>query len=546
MSRRRFALLAVVLPFVVYFLPHRYHGSGDTIPAELLPVTLLREGNLDFREFTDPNGPLPRYFRERNGRVISNYPVLPGLLNTPAHAVARILGVDDYKERRDLARLSAALVTSLSALFFFLTLRRICETERQALGFTFVYAFATTAWSTGGITLFQHGPALLFLLLALWALVDPRDGRAALSGLFLGLAVATRPQLVVVAAPLGIYVALHRRAALARFSALAAVPAVALAVYSHVYWGTVTALGQGQEFSHFGGNVLEGLAGLLVSPGRGLFIYSPVLLFGAVYLARESFRPGGDPLVRALGAGALLLLAVDSSWSIWWGGHCWAYRLLTETVPALVIATALCWQRWIRFTRRRRAAFWALLAISIALQAIGVIGYPNRFPEPVAPDTAPFWSVTGSPIAFGIEKIFGAPPEGMSIEEKARLPHHWWKPELDDDDVLGQVELPLPDGRIAGALEVRGWAAEKSGDVEVAILLDGDPAVTPERSPRPDVCNEKRSVEDCAHAGWRAVFPAPPGPVAKHRVIVELRRPSGRVRILGPVPFRWGPAGALE
>src|SRR5450759_4285516 len=126
METRRTRLLAVasfLIPLAVYILPHRYHGSGDSIPAELVPITILHGHGLNLNEFTSPNEDLPYYLHNSHGHIISSYPVIPALLNMPAYSIASLFRVDLYKNRFQLSLVTAATLVSFSVLFLFLTLR---------------------------------------------------------------------------------------------------------------------------------------------------------------------------------------------------------------------------------------------------------------------------------------------------------------------------------------------------------------------------------------------------------------------------------------
>jgi hypothetical protein len=399
-------LLAVVLPLAVYVLPHRYIGSGDTVPAELLPISILRERDLDFDEFVKPGEPLPYYFQEVRGRIVSNYPIFPGLLNVPTYAVADLLGVDLYRWRERLSLLTSGLVTSLSVLFMFLVLREVGGSDRQAFGFAMVYAFATTAWSVAGVGLFQHGPSLLFLSAALWCLVRATDRTVPWAGLLLALAVVNRPVNVLIALPLTVYVLVHRRRQLVAFVALAAVPAVLLAVYSQVYWGSIWWLGQGQGARGFDGRMLPGLAGLLLSPARGLFVFSPIFLFGFAAGGVVLWRRNVDPLVVYLTVSVLLTLAAYSKWGNWWGGHSFGYRLLTEAVPAFVLLSALAWRWWIRDRRGLlRMAFVAALVWSLCAQALGARVYPTGFNQDIDTHPSRLWQLYPTELTNCLERV---------------------------------------------------------------------------------------------------------------------------------------------
>jgi hypothetical protein len=151
---RRRLTLAMLAPWIAFFLPLyvylfglRFQGRGDATPAELLPIVLHHGHGFDFREFVPPGGPLPYWFRLVGGRVISSYPVLPGLLNVPVYAVAGLVGVDVEAHRQLLSGLTSSMLSALSVLFLYLALERVCRSREMALGFSLVYAFGTTVWS---------------------------------------------------------------------------------------------------------------------------------------------------------------------------------------------------------------------------------------------------------------------------------------------------------------------------------------------------------------------------------------------------------------
>jgi hypothetical protein len=65
------------LSFMIYLSNLRTIGSGDTVPASLLPIILLTEGSVYFDSYEKhyENSGYPIYFFRRvNGRTVSNYP----------------------------------------------------------------------------------------------------------------------------------------------------------------------------------------------------------------------------------------------------------------------------------------------------------------------------------------------------------------------------------------------------------------------------------------------------------------------------------------
>src|SRR5262249_32964051 len=218
-------------------------------------------------------------------------------------------------------------------------LLRLLTDRGAALVLTAVYAFGTSSLSISSQGLWQHGPAQLALATAFYLIVlgERRPFAAALSGFPLAYAVVCRPADILMVLLVFLYVLLrHPRQAGWLF--LSALPAATFQL-----WYNVTYFGNPlhRQFSQFDKGawttpVATGLGGLLASPARGLFFYSPVLLFGAWGLA-SAWKRGGDGLLRAVGLGAALATLLTAKWFMWWGGTTYGPRLLADLSPALVL-----------------------------------------------------------------------------------------------------------------------------------------------------------------------------------------------------------------
>jgi hypothetical protein len=124
--------------------------------------------------------------------------------------------------------------------------------------------------------------------------------------------------------------------------------------------------------------MLQGLLSLLVSPSRGLFVFSPVLVFsllGFVVWCRSAdrLRPDVYLIAVATSVGHLLLF---SKWTTWWGGHTYGPRYLTDIGPCIIVLMAPA-MRLVLDRLALRTVFGLALAASIAVQAIGAFCYPN-------------------------------------------------------------------------------------------------------------------------------------------------------------------------
>ena len=138
-GRRLWVLLLCGFLFLVYNSNLRKLSTGDTIPARLLPFSLLLDGSLYLDEWVEPylKDELrygPYFVTESRGHWMSSYPILTSLLITPLYVVpawwlsqqpdavpaSTISLIADTMEK-----LSASLIAALSAGMLYLALGKI-------------------------------------------------------------------------------------------------------------------------------------------------------------------------------------------------------------------------------------------------------------------------------------------------------------------------------------------------------------------------------------------------------------------------------------
>lgn len=384
---RRRALVLAVLAFVVYNANLRVIGTGDSLPARLVPLVLLRWGTLAL-DRVEQAAQVPGYYpywlqRDRAGRAVSAYPLVTPLLVTPVFVPAvvylELRGWEPKRVRRVSEigeKVAASLVTATSVGLMFLLLRRRASEPLAGL-LTVAYAFGTNTWVTSSQALWQHGVGELLMVAGLALLTGrPTRARVIAAGLVIGLLPANRPPDALLA--LGLAAALPAWAGPATAVGLvaAAVPpaltlAYNLAVFAHPAGG-YGHLGATQA-SFFSGSFLEGVVGMLVAPVSGLFVFAPFLLAVPLGARRIWAEPGHRRLVVALVAAMALQLALYAG-APWRGGYTYGARFLTDLLPILLwmlppVIAAL--------GRLGRAAFVAAVVFSIGVQAIGAFCFPS-------------------------------------------------------------------------------------------------------------------------------------------------------------------------
>ena len=124
-----------------------------------------------------------------------------------------------------------------------------------------------------------------------------------------------------------------------------------------------------------------GLLGTLVSPNRGLFVFSPWIAVALVTLVVPAVRRrlSAHSLICILIASLIPYLMILSKYSVWWGGHCFGPRYWTDVIPLFAILFAFGLD-WMLSRSRILVAISAVAVIfSIAVQLIGAFCYPSSW-----------------------------------------------------------------------------------------------------------------------------------------------------------------------
>ena len=346
-----------------------------------------REGRLKFAGWKYYLVPTTRARAETGEPLfVGVFGPMAGLLMLPAVAAARGLGASlDPGMLSLLGKLTAATLVAASVSLVYLTVRRFVE-RRRALLLALIYAFASCAWAVASQSLWQQTPEMFFLSLGFFFLLaTPDQSRRSLwAGLAFSAAAACRPTAAIVALVAAGGLVLCDKRALGAFI-LGALPlSVVVLAWNFYYFGSPVDFGQlvgGERVAQFktgSANLWQtplwlGAAGLLLSPGRGLLIYSPVFaaaLAGAVSAWMD--RRHSDMRIVSVAVAGLWVPAF--LWFDWWGGWAYGYRPIMDSLPLL---TLLCVPVLDAILRRPavRAALFVALGWSLFVQALGAFAY---------------------------------------------------------------------------------------------------------------------------------------------------------------------------
>jgi hypothetical protein len=376
----RLAAIVALLAFAVYVGSFRTIAHVDPNTNALLAYSLVRDRDAYLDEFAADRGRISFWSFEVAGHQLAPYPPGAALIAAPVVVLGLLAGIAPPQTAAItiVAKLAGAAAAAGSVAFVFLLAARSAG-RRLGLLVAALYAFGTVTWPISGGAIWQHGPGQLFIAMGLLWLHPSAPSRwSARAGLAFGLATVCRLTDGAFAAAATAYVAFSRRRAFARFIGWAALPAAVLVAYNASAFGDPLDLRYLVfNFTKDGGekNVLLGFAGNLVAPNRGLFVYSPFLVFGVYELIRRSLR--SDRLavfVRPHAVAALVVLVVYAASVDWWGGYGYGNRYLADALPLLSLGLAL----WLRRNWPQR---WARIALAVTtapavlVMALGALVY---------------------------------------------------------------------------------------------------------------------------------------------------------------------------
>ncbi|MEO8379464.1 MAG: hypothetical protein ABI779_07350 [Acidobacteriota bacterium] len=505
--RLRTSILIGLCCLLIYNANLRSISAGDTYPARYLPFAILQHQTV----FLNPIAKVAEQgrgggafwlIRLPGGRLMSMYPVAVAVLVTPLYVPA--VGYLHWRGRTDarldqvarvMEKVAASILAALSVSLLYLLLRRRA-TGRTALLLTVAYAFGTTTWVISSQALWQHGLAEVLvvgvLLLLTGSCTAPRTLAA---GVLLGLIAANRPPDVILGAALGIYGlffwAGRRRAWL--LVVASALPMLLVLFYNLSTAGNVGGgyglIGKAQFFDH---DLLTGVAGLLVSPTRGLLVFSPFLLF-LVLVWRSLPDDRGErilTLAMSIGIVVQILLYAKSDWR---GGMSWGPRYMTDFLPFLLwmLVPVVGALRVVG-----RALFLFAVGVSVIIQAIGAFWYSPSFDIPLfAADRGFAHHSMRAAFDWRNSPILTSPQHGLAPMELLI-------------EMRGSFDAVQSGGRSTTVVTageetfVTGWAlADDATPGQVAVIIDGGEAVaTGSFVDRPDV---RDALHVTIPSGWR-------------------------------------------
>jgi hypothetical protein len=286
--------------------------------------------------------------------------------------------------------LCPSLVSAVGCILIFNLSNLLGFLRKTSLGLALVYGLGTMAWPYSKSLLSETtlNVAVLGGVYAAISYCETTSRRwLALSGMFLGFSFITKNVSALVI-PLVITYLLARvptRRTLGDLIGWFGIPLLLFVgfqgYYNDIRYDSALEFGYSFGWDHLGFStpLSVGLWGLLLSPGKSFFLYSPVALLGLFSFPRflDGRRKEGFLFLGIV----LVFLLLHARWWAWSGDRAWGPRFLLPITPYFVLFLGGLMGTW-----RKRSAFYQRICLlvmgaSLFVQLLGVAVDPQLFPK---------------------------------------------------------------------------------------------------------------------------------------------------------------------
>jgi hypothetical protein len=387
---RRGIMVLLVLAFAGLFsmAGHMRAAGGDPLGTMVVAQNILRHLSLTLEGeeaafFRSDNGGYRYQVTESRGKVEYYFPLGPVIIALPVVGLANLLGVDAASQKKTFGvRNDQALqaVHMLVCVYVIIGISYIFARAWFGPALSVAFAILTLYGSIVGPTVstgfWSIDPEIVLTGLSLLALRDGAGAHARRRGAALGvvlfLGFLCRPTFALFILCVFAYLAVRNRPMLFVAGPVAAALLGGFILFSEYHFGTYLPpyyLASRLSSAH----ALTALHGLLLSPSRSIFIYSPVLLV-LPFVWAGGFVRGNRAWMIMLTAAIALQFAADVFFPDWWGGKSFGPRILANmSFLACLLAIESLGHMASGSRRHALAIVFPIWALGLAVNLTGLV-----------------------------------------------------------------------------------------------------------------------------------------------------------------------------
>ena len=376
---------------------------SDSNYSMLTAESLIRHGTPDLSSYKIPHfesnlpfntvqGHHAYQLQRTNGRLLYGFPHGTSFLSAPFVAVLGLFGIsastpDNQFNLFGEVLLQKLIAAALMATFVVVSMQMatLVLSWRWGLIVAIGAGLGTQVWSIASRGMWSHTWEITLGIVAACLLLRSEvknvSVRPAILATLLSWMYFVRPTGAIPVLFVGAYVLLYRRGEFVYLVVVGIAWLLAFIGYTLAVFGTAIPFYYGSQVWDFHTLPL-GVYGDLLSPSRGLLVFSPtfaVVFYWLIRYRRELWYT--RLLVLSLLISTALLLSVTAHMD-WWGGACYGPRYLTDALPWLVLLATLAIaaipppHRTLRNPSIAVAA--VALSLSIALNGLGAVSWATE------------------------------------------------------------------------------------------------------------------------------------------------------------------------
>lgn len=298
-----------------------------------------------------PDTKWPRHVKQHRGHLYYIYPHGTSILSVPFVLTSRMLGIStitpdggyNYQSELKLQKVIAGFLMAIVCVIVFKTSRILLETLPSVL-VTIAAGFGTQIFSIASRGLWSHTWGVLILSLICFLLLRSEKNQKfnpiLLATLF-SWGFFVRPTAAIYIVPLTIFIFLRFRSRCLPFIFTGLFWAALFLLYSYIHFGGLPDYYMRATYVWSLSGFYEAFQAQMISPSRGLLVYTPTVLIVGYLLA------AGYPHIKYMLLTRFAILIVILHGVVmalqrnWWAGYSFGARLYTDIVPVFVLLAVI-------------------------------------------------------------------------------------------------------------------------------------------------------------------------------------------------------------
>lgn len=352
MTRKSILVLCILSStvfFTVIFGKVRYTDS-DPITSLLVSQAIFQQGTIKLDNYKNifskygcvitQNEDISRcLIYRKNNHYYYYFPIGTPVFSIPFVAALNMIGHDVIDHEKRLQIVLSAINATLTFILLFALARLYLDNTRSMIISTITW-FGTSFASTTGTALWSHNFSTLFALLAIYlSIYSVKNSNFRLWSLIaisLFSCYLCRPTMILLSLFLISYLMLFNIKIALYTSTLVSFFLTSFVGFSfHEFSQPLPDYYLPQRLS--GEHFPEAIYGNLLSPSRGILIFSPFLLIPAIYFRSVYSSIKEEKSLLILLSWPIIHLILISRFPHWWAGWSYGPRLMTDVLPGIFL-----------------------------------------------------------------------------------------------------------------------------------------------------------------------------------------------------------------